>query len=286
MIPFFRLSVFLFLTCILPLRAETLVRITTLGLSAPSQHAVVQWQSEAVQGVGLTVHVLIKEGTTGVFTKEELTAWKSQAGHLSPKEAQAPWQWKPDVHGAQIVWTNDVSLGCVVHIPADSNYLHANGVLPKEWVIWHELSHCIWPLNTLREEWWQALALPASGVQQELAELQEESWADAWALWLAKKYQKVEDDQVIGWMRSRTEEALKCKCLGHWTNATVSLGLAAFNVEKSLSWNDVSFWMTQTTLQAEDLAWLKWRWSHPDKKMKTPQNSWLKENATLLGTSK
>lgn len=273
---------FPFLLCVFSLSAtaETVVRIASIDVSPNTAKAVSQWVAQAMAVNGPALHVLLKESKEGTFTKEELNEWWASRNPMGKNEAKE-FAWNPSVHGSKIVWQNENSVGCVVHVPTSGTYAHEYGELPQEWVVWHELSHCVWPMNGLREEWWQILTL-SNGVGVELGEVQEESWSDAWALWLSKKHLQISDEQIIEWMRFRTTEALKCKCLGHWTNTTVSFGLAAFKGSYEGALHEIQQWMKHTTLQAEDLDWLKWNWSGRKKKVAVPSNLWLKANAALI----
>lgn len=214
--------------------SPTSIRVQSIQWSPHTTLAVEQWVSDAQRmSLKTNLSILLKEGDSGSFTEEEWKNWWKAEGKNNPPRQT----WRQDMHGAQVVWDDADGVGCIVTIPSGTSYKHQFGELPIQWIIWHELSHCLWAMKPFEDRW---LPIPhKSKIAQELRDLDEESWADGWSLAMSQKYLQISRDTVFNWMRMRTADAKKCKCINHWTNATL---FQIYGMQKNeYLWESVEF---------------------------------------------
>jgi hypothetical protein len=152
--------------------------------NARLEKAASEWKAEAETGFRQSLNILVKESDSGDFTEGDLMNWPGANQYIKGKKID----WAKNKSSAAIVWKNQKNVGCIVHVPPESSLITNKEVLSYEWILWHELSHCIWPYRETKIKWWDA----ASGAGAEkLKELQEETWSDVWATLLTEKYSPI-----------------------------------------------------------------------------------------------
>lgn len=258
--------------------AQSTVSVKGVSLSQQTKDAVANWMAEVPQlpdAPSLTI--LLKEGDSGRFAESEWRPWWD----FYHDEDQPPPNWLEDKHGAQIVWTDESSVGCMVHVPRTESYSFQYGNLPPEWVLNHELSHCLWVYRE-QGKWWSD-SKDRSIFTKELAYLEEEEWADLWALMLAQKQNKISPDTAKKWLKNRTKEALNCKCIDHWTNLPLAIAIETPASKKTNLWKLSHNIMRQSYLKKTDVMALKWYWTTQDKEYLTnTSNMWLNKKSSSL----
>lgn len=254
------------------------VNVQGIGLSKTTKEIIEIWMTELPQEKNMpSLSILIKEGDSGRFKENEWRPWWD----FHHDEDQPPPNWLEDKHGAQVVWSDDISVGCVVHVPRTESYSFQYGNLPQEWVIHHELSHCLWGYRE-GSRWWSD-SKDKSIYAKELAYLEEEGWADLWALLLAQKYNKITPEMSRKWLKNRTKEAINCKCVDHWTNIQLAAAIEQPANKKTNLWKHAHVLMKQSSLKKSDIMALKWYWTTQDKEYLTNAPSlWLNKKSSLL----
>lgn len=258
--------------------AQSEVNIQGIGLSKATKEAIDIWIAEIPQNKDLpSLSVLIKEGDAGYFKESEWRPWWD----FHHNEDQPPPNWLEDKHGAQVVWSDENSVGCVVHVPRTEGYSFKYGNLPPDWVLNHELSHCLWGYRE-GSKWWSD-SKDKSIYAKELAYLEEEEWADLWALLLSQKYNKITPEMSRKWLKNRTKEALVCKCVDHWTNIPLAAAIESPANKKTSIWKHSHLLLRQSALRKSDIMALKWYWSTQDPNYLTSAPSlWLNKKSHLL----
>lgn len=276
----FKIKIFLTFFCAMCFNmasaaASSLIIVSDINWSKTTESAVEQWVSEIGKMPNIkNIYVLVKEGGDE-FTQDEWSSWlvKNSKYGLDPKKS-----WDKDAHGSKVIWSDNDGIGCVVIVPQGTEYSHKYGKLPMQWVIWHELSHCVWSFRDNQERW---LTIPNKSIlANDIRLLEEESWADGWALSMSKKYLKIESNDVYSWMRSRTDDAKKCKCLDHWTNATL------FQINGMMKndevWETMHFVTDEVFMDVNEFSLIKNSLKIAKTKTNKPQSgtflSWVDEN--------
>ena len=224
--------------------ANPKVNIDGLYISDGVNHAINDMVVEIKKmPINKNINILIKEGDGGIFKNKEWVNW-AKKNNLKNKSLN----WKKDIHGAKVVGSNDDEIYCVVYVPKYKTYTHKNGAMPMEWIVWHEMSHCLWPVRTIPEKW---LSVPASAKEfSEMQDWEEESWADGWALAMSKKYLNMSGVMVFEWMKTRTADAIKSGTLDHWTNPVL---YQIFGMKKNdYVWETVAFAVDEVVFDIEE----------------------------------
>jgi hypothetical protein len=240
--------------------AQSSIKWTSIApVGEKTQKTIELWKKEVLQSP-LSANqslpeltMLIKTGEDGVFLDEEIDKWASDSDVQWARQRG----WSPNRHSALVLWKNKKSVGCLVHLPSESSWERAKEVFTYEWMIWHELSHCVWPYRQTKLMWWEKMRVLGS---EKLAELQEETWADVWALALSKKHLGFTKEQVSEVLLKRSRDALVFEDMGHWSNVGIWWAWTKYEPSGDLR-KQITQWVDESTLDEDDVDWAYAKWS-------------------------